>query len=417
MLPIDSHSLHQKRSFSKVRSTPLSVKFVVFFVLYCISFGIGFFGFYQLKTHQINEMGHMRRYRMPSVTRDHSLRDLLSLGDAVKGENPLIQSAKYIQHLFLERMRIYRREHPHIYAYDVQTMTEHDAPGSDTSLTTTGSSQDSPFPLKVHQPTKKQFLSHVRKGAPIILTGVVDKWKAFNEWTDEYLTKKIGHVKIPIEYSETQNFYGDASRQKLQDFSVADFLREYRKPDRTKNYYLAETSILKNFKPLLNDFPRTPYFIPDSWTLDVIQLWIGAGGQITPSHNDEAENILCQFQGGRTFYVYDPFWVDLLYTSAENPVYPRVKVRETTPNYKNYPLFRKARAPLELRINEGECLYLPSTWYHRVESKPDTRSLAINYWYHPQSSIGELLWVSMSSHEWATAEGELKMGRKRGEQN
>mmetsp|Transcript_395 Transcript_395/g.1508 ORF Transcript_395/g.1508 Transcript_395/m.1508 type:complete len:235 (-) Transcript_395:942-1646(-) len=184
-----------------------------------------------------------------------------------------------------------------------------------------------------------------------------------------------------------------------------------------KNYYLAETSILKNFKPLLNDFPRTPYFIPDSWTLDVIQLWIGAGGQITPSHNDEAENILCQFQGGRTFYVYDPFWVDLLYTSAENPVYPRVKVRETTPNYKNYPLFRKARAPLELRINEGECLYLPSTWYHRVESKPDTRSLAINYWYHPQSSIGELLWVSMSSHEWATAEGELKMGRKRGEQN
>jgi len=49
-----------------------------------------------------------------------------------------------------------------------------------------------------------------------------------------------------------------------------------------------------------------------------------------------------------------------------------------------FPLLKKAKAKV-CHLKEGEILYLPSFWWHEVDSVPgaEDRSIGINYWYSP----------------------------------
>ena len=44
----------------------------------------------------------------------------------------------------------------------------------------------------------------------------------------------------------------------------------------------------------------------------------------------------------------------------------------------NFPLISKAH-PVKVLVSEGEMLYIPSLWYHRVTQTTET--IGINYWY------------------------------------
>lgn len=120
--------------------------------------------------------------------------------------------------------------------------------------------------------------------SPVVITGVVNKWKAFTAWSDEYLNSKIGNVKVAIEMSKSDRFYGDSGRKRMGDFFVRDFLKLYRKST-SERYYLAETSILKNFAVLQQDVPEHPSFVdPNLFRLETMQLWIGPGGTFYENH-------------------------------------------------------------------------------------------------------------------------------------
>mmetsp|Transcript_9740 Transcript_9740/g.14372 ORF Transcript_9740/g.14372 Transcript_9740/m.14372 type:complete len:393 (+) Transcript_9740:40-1218(+) len=285
---------------------------------------------------------------------------------------------KFIQHILLKRVRENIKEHK----LELYLKNEKEVP-------------------KLRQPTKETFFHEcVLKRRPCILKKVSDNWKATHQWNDNYFRRKIGKNKVSIEYTKGQRFYGDQGRQKLETMSVSEFLDEIRDEKKTRNLYLAETSIHEHFPELLKDIPeKYPNFIPPFLRHDVTQLWIGAGGQVTPIHNDEAENILCQFKGQRRFIIHPPGEVDLLYISEENPVYPQIsKKRYQTLEYRKYPLYRQSREYV-LRVREGECMYLPAYWYHEVESSHQD-SLAINYWYHPFSALEEYLWRMVSGFKW-----------------
>lgn len=54
------------------------------------------------------------------------------------------------------------------------------------------------------------------------------------------------------------------------------------------------------------------------------------------------------------------------------------------PDLTRYPLFARAK-PLQCNIHAGDVLYLPSFWWHEVQSRPDEhrRNIAVNFWYRP----------------------------------
>jgi ribosomal protein L16 Arg81 hydroxylase len=260
----------------------------------------------------------------------------------------------------------------------------------------------------------KFYRNYVSKSIPVVLRGYAKQFPAFDKWkTDEYIISKIGDVQVRVETSTTNHYTGDRSKMKFTLFSFEQFLQHYSQPDRKVNYYLAQTD-MKNFEALHPDFPKYPHVFGKRMKHDVTQLWYGAGGQVTPMHFDENENMLCQIHGSRTFTLIDPYFNDMVYIDNEKTqVYTLVDAKK--PDLEKYPLFKYTKQ-LKVHVNAGDCVYLPSYWYHMVESAPG-RNVAVNWWYMPVSNIANTVWVGLSSRIWKGNKDPLQIGRKLGKSN
>jgi ribosomal protein L16 Arg81 hydroxylase len=236
---------------------------------------------------------------------------------------------------------------------------------------------------------------YVMKSRPVLLVGYASKWDATKLWTDDYLIKKIGKKRANVEVSKTLIFSGDHKKKKKQAMMMKKFLTLYNKPNRNGiNYYVAEKSFA-GLTPIRKDFPMKPHLITPHYIHDRTQLWMGAGGQTTPMHNDMQDNILCQIVGTRHVRLYDPMQTDLLNTDPKNPVYSRVDPTNTM-NTTNHPLFKYATG-ITAQIQAGDCLFIPSSWYHLVKSG-ESRNIAVNWWYISASEVSDFTTLSMATH-------------------
>eukprot|EP01090_Pellita_catalonica_P006605 TRINITY_DN16884_c0_g1_i1.p1 TRINITY_DN16884_c0_g1~~TRINITY_DN16884_c0_g1_i1.p1 ORF type:complete len:334 (+),score=20.56 TRINITY_DN16884_c0_g1_i1:32-1033(+) len=232
------------------------------------------------------------------------------------------------------------------------------------------------------------FAKHVRESRPAIITGEVNSYTAYNLWSESYFRELLGQDKITVEVSLTDHFGGPDAQTSLETMTWTDFLDEYNSPSRKRNYYLAET-LLDDFPKIANDVPRNgPSFFPDSslMRLSRTQLWVGYGGQITPTHHDQYENVLCQIKGKRHVTLFPPFDGAYLYSYADS-VYTAVDV--ANPDYQRFPKYHLAH-PQTLTLNPGECLFLPAFWWHHIQG--EGASIAVNYWFKPYSPLFSDVW-------------------------
>lgn len=111
-----------------------------------------------------------------------------------------------------------------------------------------------------------------------------------------------------------------------------------------------------------------------------------------------------QISGRKELFLYEPHQNSRLYEAhiqeaslAYNPVtkkFWRKELLESTsmvmspvdilkPDYNRFPKFKEAQA-LNCTINEGDVLFMPSFWWHEVQSYPsknEPRNLAVNFWW------------------------------------
>lgn len=127
---------------------------------------------------------------------------------------------------------------------------------------------------------------------------------------------------------------------------------------------------LENQLPVLN--PEVPPTI-----------WIG-NAVIVATHNDDSENIACVAAGKRRFTLFPPDQEPNLYmgpadlTPAGRPI---SLVDLNAPDFVKFPRFQQAmRHMLVAELNPGDALYIPSFWWHHVESLSDMNVL-VNYWW------------------------------------
>ena len=127
-------------------------------------------------------------------------------------------------------------------------------------------------------------------------------------------------------------------------------------------------------------------------------------------HKDNYENIFIQVMGSKTFTILPPLeapcvneqhlisatYVDkgskLEDNSAEWLLVPQIdKPRSTIPFPTWDPEFPSRRAsmfsamarPMNVKLGEGDMLYLPALWYHKVSQECNSEGLcsSVNYWY------------------------------------
>ncbi|MAJ50195.1 MAG: cupin [Flammeovirgaceae bacterium] len=117
-------------------------------------------------------------------------------------------------------------------------------------------------------------------------------------------------------------------------------------------------------------------------------LWLGNESVVAP-HFDYPANVACCVIGLRRFTLFPPDQVKNLYigpwdiTPAGQPI-SLVNTRD--PDYAQHPLFREALAnALVTELKPGDAIFIPSLWWHQVESTAKINGL-VNFWWtnHPR---------------------------------
>lgn len=155
-----------------------------------------------------------------------------------------------------------------------------------------------------------------------------------------------------------------------------------------------------------------PLLDPDLEQL--ISLWIGNRSRTAP-HWDLAQNIAVVVSGERTFTVFPPEELPNLYigpvdvTLAGQPV-SMVDLHDI--DDERFPRFREALASARIaHLHPGDAIYLPSMWFHQVESH-DPLSVLMNFWWRDAgpymfSPLFTLLHGLLSIRDMPTREREI----------
>ena len=114
------------------------------------------------------------------------------------------------------------------------------------------------------------------------------------------------------------------------------------------------------------------------------RIWIG--NRVTvPAHFDESENIACVVAGRRRFTLFPPEQVANLYVgpldfAPTGAAMSMVHVAE--PDFGKYPRLRQAlSAAWVAELGPGDAIFIPTLWWHHVESLDRTLNVLVNYWW------------------------------------
>jgi hypothetical protein len=115
------------------------------------------------------------------------------------------------------------------------------------------------------------------------------------------------------------------------------------------------------------------------------RLWIGNAVTVS-THYDTADNIACVAAGNRRFTLFPPEQVANLYVGPlENTIsgQPVSMVDPLAPDLNRFPRFALAAATAQSALlGPGDAIYVPTMWWHHVQST-ERLNLLVNYWWSP----------------------------------
>lgn len=283
---------------------------------------------------------------------------------------------------------------------------------------------------------------YLERNRPVIIEGGVNWPTARSKWGRAFLKREFGdkrqHVKLGrngiFEGPARRDLWEDAVKNELPQFvrdkldfpelvmerpgsvdlsigEIVDmFQNKTRNPatDEWISAYIEYTSMSNHFDQLKSDLPEPDYFRQ----LELLHqnIWIGDGQTLGKLHFDEYENALAVVKGVKEVIMFDPRQNANLYEGhlpearftvehlADKNSFNLIRsgLLESTsmvmspvdilsPDYETFPKFKNAK-PIVCRVEAGDVLFLPSFWWHEVQSHPDSDemiNIAVNFWYRP----------------------------------
>ena len=119
------------------------------------------------------------------------------------------------------------------------------------------------------------------------------------------------------------------------------------------------------------------------------RIWLG--NRVTvPAHVDESNNVACVVAGRRRFTLFPPEQVSNLYIGPLDyaPTGAAMSVVDLVdPDFERFPRLKDAlSAAFVAELAPGDALFIPTLWFHHVESLDQQLNVLVNYWWN--GSIG-----------------------------
>jgi len=255
------------------------------------------------------------------------------------------------------------------------------------------------------------YRDYVSQNRPVIIKQGVGHWPALHKWTNKYLEDQLGELQVTV--TATPNGYADAPdgdyfmMPEERQMSMSQFIRCIENPTKDEVLYIQKqnSNLIDEFKSIIDDVDSEISWASLAFNKnpDAVNFWMGDERAITSMHKDPYENIYCVVRGHKDIILQPPTdlpWIPYkeltpgVYRRSEDvwkkdidedsdkvswividPINPDL---EQHPDYRNSSIFR-------LRLEQGDCLYLPSFWFHHLSQSQGC--IAVNYWYDMEFDI------------------------------
>lgn len=258
---------------------------------------------------------------------------------------------------------------------------------------------------KIDEAVLKKYLE---KGQPVVFRGLVKHWKyvekssesvqALADYVSSFASNELyGAMILDSKYRGRIQYKDDFSGMNFEGIKetfveILQRILKNRREDPLASVYMGSISLESFDQDLIaqNSFP-----VLDSLTTP--RLWMG-NKTVVGGHYDVPQNFACNVAGRRRFTLFPAHCVNDLYIGPfeMTPAGRTMSLVDiANPDYSRFPGFRRAlRQALYTELEPGDVLYLPSMWWHFVESLDDFNML-INYWWNDTDVDVELAHASL----------------------
>ncbi|MDJ0910003.1 MAG: cupin-like domain-containing protein [Woeseiaceae bacterium] len=228
---------------------------------------------------------------------------------------------------------------------------------------------------------------------PLLLKGMVADWPAVaacrqsldraakylsSFWTDKPVTVYVGDgIDGRFGYNDTFDGFNFRSG-KSHLGQVFEKLAVQQDAESPQAIYVGSTSVDRWLPGFRN---KNDVLIPDQDAL--VSFWLGNNTRVS-AHFDFPDNVACVVAGQRRFTLFPPDQIDNLYIGPidRTPSGQAISLVDfADPDFERFPKFEQAlETAVSYELQPGDAIFIPSMWWHHVESLSDF-NLLVNYWW------------------------------------
>lgn len=207
---------------------------------------------------------------------------------------------------------------------------------------------------RVECPSESFVLEALAAYQPLLITGALSRWSwGCKSWTPEYLVRVFGNERVM-----SAEMYGDSTGTE----TLASFI------ERGQGSGTPRSTAGLLPKSMRGAAGHPGYFQPQDYRWP--NVFMGTPGVISAVHRDMAHNFATHVFGRKLWRLFSPDQSELLYARkdpSDGPSAQTCEVNVDAPDLERFPLYAQARY-IELVVEAGEILLVPSGWFHHVRS-------------------------------------------------
>lgn len=256
-----------------------------------------------------------------------------------------------------------------------------------------------PVVERIRRPSLAEFERYRKRSVPVLIAGLSDDWPARSTWTIPGLRERFADRRISVIPTNQGRLCTDVDTGvAFTTMRFGDYLDVIERGERPDSYLIEAGN---NWIPELGEDVRVPEYCRDAPWRNT-RFWLSAADTCAPLHRDLAENLFFQIVGRKRFLLYPPAAAPWLYSNPLRSALPNYsQIDPDRPDYERFPLSREV-TPIEVVLQAGDALYLPTRWWHATRSLEVSASF--NFWW----ATGVLSLIVRTA-EWVKRKRELEI--------